>query len=69
MSSKLAAGGKANEEGGNMDPYASEITVPIRQEVRAHGPAEVARRLNVSEECVREIAPKESWEHDQVSQK
>jgi len=52
-----------------MNPYASEVTESIRQEVRAHGPAEVARRLNVSEECVREIAPKESWEHDQVSQK
>jgi len=47
-----------------MNPYASEVTESIRQEVRVHGPAEVARRLNVSEGCVREIAPRQSWEHD-----
>jgi hypothetical protein len=47
-----------------MSPYASEVTEQIRQEVRVHGPRAVAEALNVSESCIREIAPRESWEHD-----
>jgi hypothetical protein len=49
-----------------MTPYAAEITESIRLEVKVHGAAIIARELGISEGCIRELAPKESREHDEA---
>jgi len=49
-----------------MTPYAAEITESIRLEVKVHGASIVAQGTGVSEGCIRELAPKESREHDEA---